>query len=573
MLDRLNSLYQEMLQNYDGGLSNTSTKKFDNIVSSIAGLLNIPENQVYATGSSSRPGNLEVRLSQGVRATVHTTVGLGFIVDDKNNPDNVEKLTNSALATCKKFLGRGKAHYDCIVIFVESRGKLVASGIICHKRTPITDKLITEFKIEKVEEVTSEQSNLINIWHLQQIFYGAPGTGKSNAIKKEVDENNHINHRTTFHPDSDYSSFVGCYKPTMMKKRQTILDYESMVDKLKQYLEEKPVNITRACTLFGHDYHDSIVTMQENGNHTIPDLVADAYKSGTTYDSQVRAGMSVYESLSNEGINSAKIIYSFVPQAFTKAYIDAWNTTEPVFLIIEEINRGNCAQIFGDLFQLLDRKNGISEYPIASDTDLGYFLRKKLANTSRTDIPDNVKCGNLLMLPSNLYIWATMNTSDQSLFPIDSAFKRRWEWKYVPIKDHTEKDWKLCFKVKDEEDKNIKWWDFLKKINKIIYGMTSSADKQLGYFFCHANNEKVITCETFVNKVVFYLWNDVFKDYGFEDSKLFKFRKKEEDKEDSDLTFPDFFDDNGDPIFDVAARFVENVMSWTGEEEKNNDQD
>lgn len=123
MLDKMNELYQNMIQKYDGGLSNTSTKKFDDIVSSIAEMLGIPENEVYATGSGSRPGNLEVRLSQGVRATIHTTVGLGFIVDDKNTPENVAKLTNSALVTCKKFLGRGKAHYDNIVILVESNGQ------------------------------------------------------------------------------------------------------------------------------------------------------------------------------------------------------------------------------------------------------------------------------------------------------------------------------------------------------------------------------------------------------------------------------------------------------------------
>lgn len=83
MLDKMNELYQQMIQNYEGGLSNTSTKKFDGIVASIAKMLGIPENEVYATGSGSRPGNLEVRLSQGVRATIHTTVGMGFIVDEK----------------------------------------------------------------------------------------------------------------------------------------------------------------------------------------------------------------------------------------------------------------------------------------------------------------------------------------------------------------------------------------------------------------------------------------------------------------------------------------------------------
>ena len=197
----------------------------------------------------------------------------------------------------------------------------------------------------------------------QQIFYGAPGTGKSNSIKRIVDDQGKTCFRTTFHPDSDYSTFVGCYKPTM--KRSTITK-------------------------------DGITSMEE------------------------------------------KIVYRFEPQAFTNAYVQAWMSKEEVYLIIEEINRGNCAQIFGDLFQLLDRKNGESEYPIDADSALADHLHLALAKSERDDIPEKVKSGEKLKLPSNLYIWATMNTSDQSLFPIDSAFKRRWDWVYIPIKPHNE---------------------------------------------------------------------------------------------------------------------------------------
>lgn len=198
MLDKMNELYQNMIQKYDGGLSNTSTKKFDDIVSSIAEMLGIPEKEVYATGSGSRPGNLEVRLSQGVRATIHTTVGLGFIVDDKNTPENVVKLTNSALVTCKKFLGRGKAHYDNIVILVESNGTIVASGIICQKRTVITDKLIQELNIDNIQEVSTSTENnpFSGSFRSYQnylsalrtkpfmLLAGISGTGKSRIVRK-----------------------------------------------------------------------------------------------------------------------------------------------------------------------------------------------------------------------------------------------------------------------------------------------------------------------------------------------------------------------------------------------------
>ena len=351
-----------------------------------------------------------------------------------------------------------------------------------------------------LSEIERRKESNNNKGCLQQIFYGAPGTGKSHKIKddenvKEADKKNLV-FRTTFHPDSDYSTFVGAYKPTMK---------ESFITK------------------------DGVTTKEE------------------------------------------KIIYTFCPQAFTNAYVETWNTEEEVYLVIEEINRGNCAQIFGDLFQLLDRKNGVSEYPVEADADLQSYLNKALAKTARTDIPDDVKSGKKLMLPSNLYIWATMNTSDQSLFPIDSAFKRRWEWKYIKIKEGRDEngnklDWKVDVKM-DETGNVLSWWAFIQKINEIIASMTSSADKQLGYFFCCAKNG-VIDEETFVSKVIFYLWNDVFKDYGFEDSSLFRYT--DNDGKEKDLTFPDFYDEDGEKVStERLTDFVKKVMDWKKTSEEN----
>lgn len=341
----------------------------------------------------------------------------------------------------------------------------------------------------------------------QQIFYGAPGTVKSNTIKREVDEKGKVNFRTTFHPDSDYSTFVGCYKPIM--KRSTITK-------------------------------DGVTTTEE------------------------------------------KIVYRFEPQAFTNAYVKAWNTEEDVYLIIEEINRGNCAQIFGDLFQLLDRKNGVSEYPVDADTPLSNYLKEKLAESNRPDIPPEVKSGKKLVLPSNLYIWATMNTSDQSLFPIDSAFKRRWDWKYMKIRNE-HKEWKVDIELKAKDSNStqkLDWWEFIDKINVIIAAMTLSADKQLGYFFCKATEKKeetdseptIITKDTFVSKVLFYLWNDVFKDYGFEDASLFTFTEKNGSNEvTKDLTFPEFYEEDGEHVNTARVTdFVERVMNWKKKEDNNN---
>ena len=418
---------------------------------------------------------------------------------------------------------------------------------------------LVEWKDIKALAHNRRTKNIDSSEPLQQIFYGAPGTGKSHRVNEVTEAQPEENvFRTTFHPDSDYSTFVGCYKPTKEPslQKQPILDYDSLVDKLKEYLAIEPVNITRSCALFGYDYHDCIVKMQDGGGHTIPSLVADAYKSGTTYDSTVRAGMSIYESGVKTQNTSSTITYTFVPQAFTKAYIRAWQTEEPVYLVIEEINRGNCAQIFGDLFQLLDRKEGKSEYPIKPDTDLGNFIAEKLS--SHVDgAPEKVVNGELMILPKNLYIWATMNTSDQSLFPIDSAFKRRWDWVYIPIS------------ASDEDNFGIKvgkhfydWGKFISQMNRIVADVTSSEDKQLGYYFCKADEgSNIISANRFVNKVLFYLWNDVFKNYGFEaalDGKaVFKY-KNDEGKDDT-MSFTSFYISNGLPNVKQIKRLMDNL--------------
>ena len=286
----------------------------------------------------------------------------------------------------------------------------------------------------------------------QIIYYGAPGTGKSHRIKKELKEMNVPEKnifRTTFHPDSDYSSFVGAYKPTM-----------------------KPV--------------------------------ADEYKAVVGKDKE--------------------IVYSFVPQTFIKAYTHAYkNPDENIYLIIEEINRGNCAQIFGDLFQLLDRdENGVSEYPIKADSDLRTYLEGDLG-VGHEGIKDGELC-----IPSNLYIWATMNTSDQSLFPIDSAFKRRWDWEYEPIK-YKNTDW-----VIEIGDNKYSWTSFQRIINDKIFEATNSEDKMLGDYFVKPCNN-VITEKLFINKVLFYLWNDVCKDG---DGDIFRTDGNK------DVKFSDLYNDN-----------------------------
>ena len=339
---------------------------------------------------------------------------------------------------------------------------------------------------------------------LQQIYYGAPGTGKSKTIKDLTFGESVI--RTTFHPDSDYASFVGTYKP-----------------------------ITEEVDL------------------------RDCY------------GKKVIDDDTKEVVKEERIAYKFIPQAFLEAYVKAWKklgSGKKQYLIIEEINRGNCAQIFGDLFQLLDRNEyGFSDYPIVADKDMQKYLEKEFAGweiTNKDEINqlygeanmvNLIMKGERLVLPSNLYIWATMNTSDQSLFPIDSAFKRRWDWKYVSISEGRDKatnaplNWYI-----NTGDRQYKWWSFIKKVNNLIGSLTNSEDKKLGYFFCKAKDGD-IDADLFVSKVIFYLWNNVFKDYGFDD-------KDFQDEEGKILSFDRFYEDkNGKTNVDITIveQFLENL--------------
>lgn len=304
---------------------------------------------------------------------------------------------------------------------------------------------------------------------LQKIYFGTPGSGKSFKVENDIlPKDDHLVFRTTFHPDTDYSSFVGCYKPKM---------------------------------------------------------------KGT------------------------KIEYEFAPQVFTDAYIAAWNGLnygEDYYLVIEEINRGNCAQIFGDLFQLLDRdkKTGFSEYPIKADND----LREYLERTGDDEVlinKEGIKNGKLC-LPPNMIIIATMNTSDQSLFPMDSAFKRRWSWEYVPIKYEGVESSEYKLNIPNSLYEN--WIDFLTKINKIILEKTDSEDKQMGNFFIKGD----IGEQEFKDKVMFYLWSEVCKDSFHTNDNFFRTKTRE-------FSYNELYGEEG---HDLLLGFFEYINEYNLKEEK-----
>lgn len=339
----------------------------------------------------------------------------------------------------------------------------------------------TKCKIEE-SEINMLFSEKQPITTEQIIYFGAPGTGKSFKIECREGETEEDRIRTTFHPDTDYSSFVGCYKPVP----------------------------------------------KENDDD--------------------------------------KITYKFVPQCFTKAYVKAWKRfikqkeiANPNFtLVIEEINRGNCAQIFGDIFQLLDRSDdGFSQYGITPDIDLTNHLKGEFNDVKKIMSKqgyEKISTGEEMKLPPNFSIIATMNTSDQSLFPIDSAFKRRWDWEYIPI-DYSPKDAKtgedISFKI-DINGNIYDWGRFIDTVNKRIYKLTHSEDKQLGYFFVKPTNGGNISLKRFVSKVIFYLWSDIYKDYAGRKDSVFNI-------DDEDISFNMFFK-NGKINENLVKRFIENLI-------------
>ena len=527
---------------------------------------------------------------------------------------------------------------------------------------------------------------------LQQIFYGAPGTGKSNTIKKEVDDKHLPCIRTTFHPDSDYSTFVGAYKPTMTKENRYGLNGSTTIAMtypdgnkkgspvedgkieyrfvkqafLKAYINawklfasskqsvsnqgsglvikegnqtfiienvdeervyyKKEEQITdfsgiKKCwnRIIGNDdpgsytprtdelydyaaclwYKDKVGDYEHSAEECYQ-YIMDELDKGTVIEKQpiqqtytfkkengIIVACTYNKTVAINKINERFVspvessvgVHSIISRRLREYDEDidkAWaklkddvlsnnssNSLQftPQFLIIEEINRGNCAQIFGDLFQLLDRKDGFSEYPIDADedirkgllsedtpdnpsfgeeglqfsSDLKQFINSKY---SGRDVADEIAHGKVLVLPPNLFIWATMNTSDQSLFPIDSAFKRRWDWKYIPI-GYKNLNWTI-----EIGKKKYKWVDFQREINDRIFDIDNSEDKQLGDYFVNADlTANKISADTLLNKILFYIWNDVCKD---DPDQIFRWKDDKDKNQEKSIKFSDFFCDENE---------------------------
>ncbi|MDF2552857.1 MAG: hypothetical protein K0R77_2132 [Chryseobacterium sp.] len=412
--------------------------------------------RLYAAGTESRiDGELKRFLIDKLNAVIDDKVLFRKINDNKYEFE---------------FIPSSLPKHDFIVSLIGNKNHevlLLESAVSTSDGEDSTDPILSSISEEKKDSKFQPQN---------KIYFGPPGTGKSYAIKEFLKSNNvpASNYsRVTFHPDYDYASFVGGYRP---------------------------------------------FTDKDDGN----------------------------------------IKYKFVSQVFTDLYVKSWENfnNENYFLVIEEINRGNCAEIFGDIFQLLDRN---PEYNIEPSSELRNYLieKEKEINKNKKEGTEDIKLlfDGKLQMPDNLSVLASMNTSDQSLYPMDSAFKRRWDWEYIPINTKCQNS---NFTIEIHSNHQYSWLEFLEKVNISIYSVTKSEDKQLGNWFINAEKtKKIIEKDIFINKVLFYLWNDIFKDEVYHQDNIFV-KKREDGSKDKDISFNDFY--NKDEQNNLLIHLFERVL-------------
>lgn len=359
-----------------------------------------------------------------------------------------------------------------------------------------------------------------------RIIFGAPGTGKSFRLKKESTENSFFSEitRVTFHPDYSYSQFVGTYKPTMIKAdnkqedentRQILQVLQNKTSSSQEkynilYDKFKENNLTLLPFLLGLYTDDAFSTRKKDGSAT-----ADDNNAERNHGKAIRS----YVNLKSEN-DGEEISYKYIPGPFLRTLVNALksnrlNETKNYLLIIEEINRARVSAVFGDMFQLLDRNEyGESEYEIQTSEDMRNFLTEQLGG--------NKDDYQTIRLPNNFYIWATMNSADQGVFPMDTAFKRRWNFEYIGI-DENESGVSAyeipISRIVNEKKiiKKVNWNKLRQAINKKLISLNVNEDKLLGPYFIGEKDLKsaMQNQEDFINlfksKVLMYLFEDAAK--------------------------------------------------------------
>ncbi|HAB60750.1 MAG TPA: hypothetical protein DCE48_08620, partial [Lachnospiraceae bacterium] len=379
------------------------------------------------------------------------------------------------------------------------------------------------------ETIGVEEKERVNAQY-NRIVFGAPGTGKSHRLDDDSKSFGSNMERVTFHPNYAYSQFVGTYKPVMEKREgkkeisyqyipgpfmRVFLKAQKSILINSQYKDLENINVYyEPATSMEH--WNLFEEIQKEGDIESFKATKDMKKGDIAlvyignnsfgYDNGIYAIAKV---ISNPEIDASeedgalrvtlrfdKISYD--KPIISKEKLDEYNTqyqsvhridnakqliqeisfaVEDELLLIEEINRANVAAVFGDVFQLLDRKNGVSEYSIATSEDLKNYLDEELWMYE----VDNTE----IRIPSNMFIWATMNSADQGVFPMDTAFKRRWEFEYIGIDEEENEVTEYVIPIGTGENRKYVYWNELrKKINSILSQEENriNEDKLLGPF-------------------------------------------------------------------------------------------
>lgn len=390
-----------------------------------------------------------------------------------------------------------------------------------------------------------------------RIVFGAPGTGKSNKLK--LDTYNYFKGNETTIYNSilhEIKSLLADGKDMQLAAMTVGLRYKYFFAAKMREMSDDEISTTIGITdelLGGHARHhlyQPAKTITNIDNYINYDCVERVtFHPNYSYAQFV----GTYKPITKLVGDKEEISYEYVPGPFIRTFINAKKTRQNVLLLIEEINRANVAAVFGDVFQLLDRKSdGTSEYPITTSEDLRKFLAK----------PENLGGSpedyTTISIPSNMYIWATMNSADQGVLPMDAAFKRRWEFEYINIDDGAGELNGVTIPIpngKNADDSikyvSIEWNTIRTAINEQLKKVSGvNEDKLLGPFFIgdktkieNAAKEPEQFCKSFKSKVLMYLFEDVVK---MQPGELF------DSKEDINIHYSDIckdFDSKGLKIF------------------------
>lgn len=416
-----------------------------------------------------------------------------------------------------------------------------------------------------------------NLMSFNRIVFGAPGTGKSYKLEQDRVIFGDNYERVTFHPDYSFAQFVGSYKPvsenglieykyvpgpfirTLLKAyKNTARQFAEQMDPVFFYSgeTEKASFYVAPCNVSDWDYFKNAQYInqiepwrnppnsikvgdvvyifignsglgimgynKDAGVYAVAKVVSEPYVDSNNQSKWVKIqykALSFSHPIIGEkefkADNPTNVIQNFQSKPNGEKLLE--DLVKPIsepknyLLLIEEINRANVADVFGDAFQLLDRDDtGKSIYPIECSEDLKkYFISQGLYIER-------------IYIPSNVYIWATMNSADQGVFPMDTAFKRRWDFEYIGINDN-ENDMKesTVFLGKGDKVHKIKWNDFRHAINDYLSDeLKINEDKQLGPYFIGRKTvvpkngneiDPIVFNSVFKNKVLMYLFDDAAK--------------------------------------------------------------